>query len=249
MPLADLQSRSALDRQGFLLRSGGEGCAETNGAAARRFAESWDRLVTDAYMQPGDEYRQRRYARFSIDPDGVVTKLPHRAFTQSSAINSYAGDRPREFAAMEDAVCDSPMLARLLRRESGVLAAACLDGAPAWHVDVHQVRTIATQSAFGLPSPEGPHRDGMFAVGVVLIDRAGITGGESVVLDDDGTALARFTLRERFESYMVLDERVLHDVTPVRICESAEQGTRDTLLLGFRPYTTDLDESGYAYGG
>ena len=231
------------------MRSEPEKHAEPDDATAQSFAESWDRLATDAYMQPGDEYRQRRYARFSIDRGGSLTRLPHRAFTQSSTINSYAGDRPREFEPMEEAVCASPLFEYLVRREALALAGHHLGGANAWHIDVHQVRTIATGQHEGRPSPEGPHRDGMLAVSVVLIDRANVTGGETILLDSSMVPLDRFSLVEQFESYTVLDERVLHDVTPVQVQPGETQGTRDTLLLGFRPYTPDLDESGYAYGG
>lgn len=236
-----------LQRDGFLFPEKHDERTRES-ADARAFARAWDDLVPDAYMREGDTHRERRYARFAVPRHAPPERLAHRPFTQSSAINAYAGDTPRDFAPVRDEFADSPVLHALLARDADRLDPSLLDGADAWHVDVHQIRTIATPDAAGDPAPEGPHRDGMTCVAVRLINRENVRGGETLICDDELTPLERRTLTEPFDAFLVLDERLLHDATPVTTAPGADRGVRDTLLFGFRPYTRELDEAGYAYG-
>ena len=237
-------SVSDISQAGFLFLP----APKLDNAERTAFARTWDDLPQDAYLANGDTFRQRRYARFAVSPNGHTRALPHRPFTQSSAINAYAGDTPRDFPPMTERACSSPALHALLRETVALLPDELLHGAQEWHIDTHQVRTIATPTDEGRPSPEGPHRDGMTCVRVVLIDRAPCDGGESVVTTHAGHELDRRTLTEPYESLALLDEMVLHDATPIRAHTDTHRATRDTLLFGLRPYSDDLDNTTYAYG-
>lgn len=240
--------RTDLESEGFVFPEKPDAPTRRSDAA-RAFAGWWDDLPTDPYMRGGALYRERRYARFAVALDAPPERLPHRPFIQSREINPYAGDTARDFAPMRDETANSPILHSLLARDASRLNPERLGGVDVWHVDVHQVRTIAEPDAPGDPAPEGPHRDGMTAVAVHLIRRENMTGGETRICTTDLETLERRTLTHPFDSFMILDEKLLHDATPVATTASATRGVRDTLLFGFRPYTPELDEAGYTYVG
>jgi hypothetical protein len=64
-----------------------------------------------------------------------------------------------------------------------------------WCIEAHQFR-IDTKDGIGRPTPEGAHRDGVDLVGVFLVNRQHIKGGETRVFDARGTSGERFTLNE-----------------------------------------------------
>jgi len=75
-------------------------------------------------------------------------------------------------------------------------------------------------------------RDGVTFVAVLLVDRAGVKGGETRVFDAEGPQGIRFTMRDAWTTLLLDDERVLHETTPIQ--PLAEGGHRDTLVLTFR---------------
>jgi hypothetical protein len=126
-------------------------------------------------------------------------------------------------------VVQSPAWQQLL----GALASVSseLKGKRPWHVEAHQFR-IDTQGGIGRPTPEGAHRDGVDMVGVFLVGREGIKGGETRVFEADGPAGQRFTLTEPWSLLLLDDERVIHESTPIQ--PVAGHGHRDTLVLTYR---------------
>ena len=197
------------------------------------FAASWERLETDRFMADGGRYRRRRHANFSTRA-GVAGHLrgPHRPHFQAVVHNSLNGGVERWFAPIEDAVADGPALRAMLDLGRAV-ADAGTPGAD-WFVEVHQFRIEAAAGAPGFPTPEGVHHDGVDYVLIGMIARTNLAGGETLITDDAGAELARFTLLDRLDTAFVDDRRVMHGVTPVQPVDPGLPSCRDVLVITWK---------------
>lgn len=189
---------------------------------------SWDDLVPDAYLKDGGHYRRRRHSCFMVE-GREVAQAPHRAHWQPVEYNALHGGMQRWFEPMEPAIVQSPAWRQVLRALARVSSE--LKGTRPWYVEAHQFR-IDTEGGIGRPTPEGAHRDGVDLVGVFLVNREGIKGGETRVFEADGPAGQRFTLTEPWSLLLLDDERVIHESTPIQ--PVAAHGHRDTLVLTCR---------------
>ena len=229
----------ALAESGFVRLAGPETVAllgPGGGAqdAVDRFAASWDRLETDAFMADGGLYRRRRHANFAARP-GVAghRRGPHRPHFQEVVHNSLNGGVERWFAPVEEAVvAEAAPLRALLDLGRGV--ADALRPGLHWFVEAHQFRIEAAAGAPGFPTPEGVHHDGVDLVLIAMLARRNLKGGETLVADAAGAELARFTLRERLDAVLLDDRRVRHGVTPVRPADPTLPSCRDVLVLTWK---------------
>lgn len=197
-------------------------------AELQALAPSWDHLELDNYLKDGGRYRRRRHSCF-VDSGAALEQTAHRAHWQPVEYNALHGGMHRLFEPIEDDTIAQPSWGRLLR----ALGAVCSEvkGAQPWYVEAHQFR-IDTADGIGRPTPEGAHRDGVDYVAVILIDRAGIKGGETRVFEANGPRGQRFTMTEPWTMLLLDDAAVIHESTPIQ--PLGEHGHRDTLVLTWR---------------
>ena len=189
---------------------------------------SWSALPPDAHLKDGGRYRRRRHASFVIDADSVRL-VAQRAHWQPVEYNALHGGIERWFEPIDEAVLAAPAWRRMLLSFAALASARM--GVQPWYVEAHQFR-IDTTDGIGRPTPEGAHRDGVDFVAVVLVERAGIKGGETRVFAADGPEGLRFTMLEPWTTLVVDDARVVHESTPIQPLEGV--GHRDTLVLTYR---------------
>ncbi len=189
---------------------------------------SWSALPPDAHLKDGGHYRRRRHASFVVDA-GAVRLVAQRAHWQPVEYNALHGGIERWFEPIDEAVLAAPAWRRMLL-SFAALASARMGQQP-WYVEAHQFR-IDTTDGIGRPTPEGAHRDGVDFVAVVLVERAGIKGGETRVFAADGPEGLRFTMLEPWTTLVLDDARVVHESTPIQPLEGV--GHRDTLVLTYR---------------
>ncbi|MDN4057587.1 2OG-Fe dioxygenase family protein [Massilia sp. YIM B02769] len=197
-------------------------------AELQALAPSWDHLELDNYLKDGGRYRRRRHSCF-VDNGAALEQTPHRAHWQPVEYNALHGGMHRLFEPIEDDTIAQPAWQRLLQ----ALGAVCsnVKGEQPWYVEAHQFR-IDTADGIGRPTPEGAHRDGVDYVAVILIDRAGIKGGETRVFEANGPRGQRFTMTEPWTMLLLDDAAVIHESTPIQ--PLGEHGHRDTLVLTWR---------------
>jgi hypothetical protein len=190
--------------------------------ALQALKDSWEDLAPDHYLKDGGSYRRRRHSCFVVEGDAVV-QSPHRAHWQSQEYNALHGGMHRWFEPIRDDLVAQQAWPQLqfsrLRNER------------TWFVEAHQFR-IDTTAGIGRPTPEGAHRDGVDFVAVFLVNRAGITGGETRVFEAAGSNGQRFTLFEPWTLLLLDDARVIHESTPIQ--PRTAGGHRDTLVLTYR---------------
>lgn len=197
------------------------------------FAASWGDLHLDLHMADGGRYRRRRYAVYTIAADGGIRREPHQPHYQDVAYNPLNGGLLRWFEPVTDQIGDSGAMRAVLRlgvKEFGALAPAV----QAWRAEVHQFRIEAHAGSAGLPTPEGPHRDGVDYVLVLLVARHNIEQGTTTVYAADRRELGSFTLTEPLDAAMVDDRRVYHGVTPVHPQDPHLAAYRDVLVATFK---------------
>jgi hypothetical protein len=189
---------------------------------------AWDQLALDTYLRDGGKYRRRRHSCFVVQ-DGEAALAPHRAHWQPVEYNALHGGLRRWFEPMVIAAGGRPAWSRILLGLGNLFSQ--VRGAQPWFVEAHQFR-IETTGGIGRPTPEGAHRDGVDFVGVFLLARHDIKGGETRVFDAHGRGGERFTLQEPWSLLLLDDERVIHETTPIQPTGAA--GHRDTLVLTYR---------------
>ncbi|MEX6725585.1 2OG-Fe dioxygenase family protein [Parapedomonas caeni] len=208
---------------------------DTSTPAWQAFARSWDDLALDAYMGDGGRYRQRRYGAFRLDARGL-TRLPHKAHYQELAFNPLNGGIARWFEPMTaQSATATPLVQAALGLQTMLDTRSANTPALSWDVEAHQFRILATPDAEGQPTPEGLHRDGRHWVFIMLVARHNITGGETLIADNDARPLARFTLMQPGDALLLDDRRLRHATSSIRPSDPDRAGWRDALVLTFAP--------------
>jgi hypothetical protein len=227
----------ALRREGYAFLEAAEARALAEGRGSlvdwNEFAASWNDLYLDPHMADGGRYRRRRHAVFTLGADGALRREPHQPHWQGVEYNPLNGGVERWFEPVTDDAGSSASLRSLLAL-CGAVFGRLAPQAAAWRVEMHQFRIEARPGEAGHPTPEGPHRDGVDYVLVLLITRRNIEQGTTVVYDLQRRELGSFTLTRPFDAAFVEDARVYHGVTAVTPLDPEQAAYRDVLVLTFR---------------
>ncbi len=205
-------------------------------------APSWHTMPSDQYLKDGGKYRRRRHSSFIYSENGLL-EAPHRAHWQPTTYNALHGGMNRWFEPIPQEVKSTVAWTGLMEAfaKTSIQLRSRTTGSEAASrqcMEAHQFR-IDTTHGIGRPTPEGAHRDGVDLVGVFLVSRKGIKGGETRVFDAAGRSGERFTLQEPWSLLLLDDEKVIHETTPIQPTEAG--GYRDTLVITSRQGTF-LDE-------
>lgn len=220
----------AIQASGFAIASADSIAALTQVTVAdlNGLRKHWQDLPRDPYLKDGGRYRFRRHASYMVTGTDLIM-VPHRAHWQSLDYNALHGGIERWFEPITQALAHDPCWQLVLKNTAALLST--LKPAKTWFIEAHQFR-IDTSDGIGRPTPEGAHRDGVDFVGVFLIDRQGIKGGETRIFEANTSAGLRFTLTEPWSALLMNDERMIHETTPIQ--PTMPLGYRDTLVLTFR---------------
>jgi hypothetical protein len=212
-----------------------EGLSGQSSNTWQLLASSWNDLAPDQYLKDGGRYRKRKHSSIVVTGDHTQL-MTHRAHWQPISYNALHGGIDRWFEPCSSDFINSPALQHLLInlcKHFSALKQVNPANSP-WYVEVHQFR-IDTTDGIGRPTPEGAHRDGVDFVGVMLINRQQIKGGETRVFRNESPEGQRFTLEEPLSLLILDDEKVIHETTPIQPIDHSEQlSCRDTLVLTFR---------------
>lgn len=182
----------------------------------------------------------RRFANFYFRPNTQeIQPLPHTVYFQDEMLNHYAGGIERNLAQLKSLTLTNPFLHALIRFNFSYFPLDSVMAEQPWHVDVHQIRIIATSEEEGEPTPEGIHHDENDFICMHLANRRNIMGGVNTVYNNDSMPLASCTLNNPMDSVMIWDPRAMHGVSSVQPQDPAQSATRDMLLIGYN-YAPDL---------
>jgi hypothetical protein len=230
-PLTPTQQLApAIQRDGFAIAAAASMAELTNQSVAdlKNLGVHWQDLPRDPYLKDGGRYRFRRHASYTLS-GAELTMVPHRAHWQSLDYNALHGGIERWFEPITQALASNLAWQAVIKNTAGLLSS--IKPVNTWFIEAHQFR-IDTSDGIGRPTPEGAHRDGVDFVGVFLINRHGIKGGETRIFETNTSAGLRFTLTEPWSVLLMNDERMIHETTPIQ--PTMPHGYRDTLVLTFR---------------
>jgi hypothetical protein len=138
--------------------------------------------------------RKRSIARFQLRPGGhsaefagdtcSVTRVGAQEFRQNVGAND-SRSLVRKFHEAPEFVTDFPPMQHLVRCLANMVLELRPD-ARGLEINLHQMFVFADTMAVGDNAPEGIHQDGTdYIVSALVIERAGILGGESIVYGPD----------------------------------------------------------------
>ena len=231
-----LAARLARDGYDFVGAAGMRRILDAAGASDwDGYARSWDDLAPDRFMADGGRYRRRRFSCFSVSSRGVASKPPQPHF-QTRHNNPLNGGVARVFEPVRDTVAFHPVnravLSACLHAFEGATPAARRPDS--WHAEMHQFRVEARPGEDGQPTPEGPHRDGVDWVLVMMVGRDNVSGGVSTISDGERRPLESRTLAEALEASLLDDRRVFHGVSAIAPADPSRPAFRDVLVVTFR---------------
>lgn len=220
----------AIQDNGFAIASAASIAELTNQSITdlHNLGECWQDLPRDPYLKDGGRYRFRRHASYTLSGSELIM-VPHRAHWQSLNYNALHGGIERWFEPITQTLVSNLAWQAVIKNTAGLLS--LIKPVKTWFIEAHQFR-IDTSDGIGRPTPEGAHRDGVDFVGVFLINRHGIKGGETRIFEINTSAGLRFTLTEPWSVLLMNDERMIHETTPIQ--PTLLHGYRDTLVLTFR---------------
>lgn len=190
-------------------------------ASVNHLAPSFDNLPDNPYAD--GSYRLRRYSRFIFSNDSLK-RLPSKAFVQDESINHFQGNVERTYPEIENKTVSDPAFLELFEHFQKMTDIA--DGCT---IEVHQMRIFADHNPVEV-APEGVHQDGFDRIGIYVIQRHNITGGEvSVHTMETSPAMMKHPLNNG-EFVVLNDRRFFHYAAPIEPI-NGELGYMDAFVL------------------
>lgn len=184
---------------------------------------SFELLPVDKYLRSGA--RRRRFSWFAGSPQNPV-RLPHKLFYQTE---KYEGrpDIHREYDEIDTSVFSHSSFRNILECFVTVTKVN-MANTP---IEVHQIRVSCGDHIQGNPSPEGVHRDGCHFLGIFVVNRQGVEGGEnSIHLTKEGDPIFQETLTPG-QFLFCDDEMVMHHAAPVTLAKGHQLAHRDIFVF------------------
>jgi hypothetical protein len=187
------------------------------------FDPFFSRLPRDPYIE--GHFRRRRFSRFKGHPERL-TRLEHKFFVQSTAVNKLAGGVKRDFEELEDGL--------IARHEFQDLVSKFIDFSKiepvTTEVGIHQIRVVASPDEQGEPAPEGIHQDGFDFVGIFCIRRSNLIGAETHLYEDPEKPPIFAKELQPGEFVLVNDRRLFH-YTSALYPQTSGEGVRDVFVM------------------
>ncbi len=224
-----------LERQGYACFKGSElSIPRGLERELRELRQEYGVLPLDQYCEAGNRYR--RHSRYVLLPwIQLLEPRPISHYIQDRELNPEDGGVVRAFERLSETLEANAFLREMILFDfSNTTFGEELRSMP-MDVGVHAIRYVASRDVPGVSSPNRLHKDGEPFTFVHLIDRCGVTGGESLVTDNDKHLLEMLTLIDRLDTVAVSDEDVYHQVKPIEVTPGESEGHRDVLLIDFTP--------------
>ena len=168
---------------------------------------SFDNLPQNPYAD--GEFRLRRYSRFTVE-QGKLNRLPTQAFVQDEHINHFQGNVVRSYEEIDDNIVVDPAFIELFEHFQKMANVG--DNTS---IEVHQLRIFADHKSAEV-APEGVHQDGFDRIGIYVMQRHNIEGGNiNVHLDKSGPALISHNF-DQGEFVVLNDRKFFHSAQSIK---------------------------------
>ena len=190
------------------------------------------------------KYRLRRFSRIEMRSTFWNAKREvelevkeNQDFIQSEELNPHQGGKIRKFEDLERHIVQSSGFKDICFQFK-----ECNNLIDGQMLEVHQMRVQTLDRSELLTkngpwvvtpvSPEGVHRDGYDYISMVGINRHNIEGGELLVFsnEDRKNPIVSKPLSAG-DMFMLADNKLFHDATPIRAIKRREKGYLDAFVL------------------
>ena len=227
--------RTDLERQGYACFKGSELSVPHHlQRELSLLRQDYEALPLDQYCESGNRYR--RHSRYVLLPWlNLLESRPISEYIQDRELNPTDGGMIRTFERLSKAMEANAFLREMiLFNFFNTTFEKAIWSTPV-DVGVHMIRYVARPGLPGISSPNRLHKDGEPFTFIHMIERHGITGGESLVTDNDKRPLVRMTLTDCLDTVTVSDKDVYHHVEPIEVAPGESEGYRDVLLIDLTP--------------
>ncbi|MHB8270662.1 2OG-Fe dioxygenase family protein [Bradyrhizobium sp.] len=219
--------------------------------ARRAFIRSIHDLPIDTHSLIGNRYR--RYGVFDLNSqNNKLTIQPPvwnaargdwvTRYRQDAQYNSEYEGKVRSFSSLTEGQRTNQFITWLILK-----CVRCLPWSKIPKSIVVGVHIIQLCARYGTPAASTPdflHRDGEPWTWAFLLERVAVEGGQNTIAVpsainmhprdvSDDRIVDQFTLRKRFEGWVVNDQRVSHYVSPVSVAGGRSIGWRTVLLIEY----------------
>ncbi len=154
-------------------------------------------------------FRLRRYSRFVMN-NHRLSRLSAQAFVQDESINHFQGNVVRVYPEIEDQTFEGPAFVELFDHFQKM--ANVQDDTP---IEVHQMRIFADHKRAEV-APEGVHQDGFDRIGIYVMQRHNIQGGNiNIHLDKKSPAMISHDF-DQGEFVVLNDRKFFHSAHPIK---------------------------------
>lgn len=196
---------------------------------------SFEDLPFDKFMNPEHfGTRKRRFGRFEYNFDtDKYTQLSNVPYVpRFNNHNQYQNGVPRMFEPLAESTANNPILGTAMKAFASKLPASFKKNHA--EIKIQQIRIIADERTnCAQPTPEGIHRDGETFIGVIIVNRTNVSGGEVTVYNRTGTDVLGSFISQPWEGYLIDDRETMHCVSAIRAVDSSKLCCRDVFIFNF----------------
>lgn len=168
-------------------------------------------------------FRLRRYSRFVMN-NHTLSRLETKPFVQDESINHFQGNVVRTYPEIEDHTFEDPAFIELFEHFQKM--ANVQDGTT---IEVHQLRIFADHKMAEV-APEGVHQDGFDRIGIYVMQRHNIEGGNiNVHLNENSPAMISHSF-DHGEFVVLNDRKFFHSAQPIQPVDG-DLGYMDIFVL------------------
>lgn len=227
--------RKDLERQGFACFKGSDLAVPDHlQRELSLLRQAYEALPLDQYCKSGNRYR--RHSRYVLLPWLRLLELrPTSQYIQSRELNPTDGGMTRTFERLSKTMESNSFLREMILFDFRNTPFDKAIWSTPVDVGVHMVRYVARPNLPGVSSPNCLHKDGEPFTFVHLMGLHRVSGGGSLVTNNDKRPLVRLNLTDRLDTVAVSDKDVYHQVDPIEVAPGESEGYRDVLLIDFTP--------------
>ncbi|MEJ2795564.1 2OG-Fe dioxygenase family protein [Iodobacter sp. LRB] len=198
----------------------------------------FDTLALDPYGEKSGRYRQHSKYVFLPCLNLLVPQSSEYAYSykQDIGFNDEVVDEARKFQSVPNDILSNKLITSLVLHDFKNSPLHQYSSTIPMEVGIHFIRMKAEVGSPGVSVPNRLHKDGEPCTWVHLINRNGVSGGESIITDNTKTnILCNQIMLNPLDSIGVVDDLVWHQVKPVHVDGHGKVGYRDVILIDFTP--------------
>lgn len=184
--------------------------------------ESFNFIKKDNYYSNS---RNRAFSMLKINDN--IEIIGNLNFYQSGIYNNFNGNKMREYPNIDENILNDKLFIEILKNFNFIVKEQYRENNK--YIQIHKIRVYANKDSTNLV-PEGIHQDGYNMIAIYCVTRVNITGGCSIIYDENKKIIYEKELAEG-EMIVINDNKYFHNVTNIELLDKEKIGYRDIIVL------------------